>query len=154
MDVQLAVFAAAVQGVISETDWTVRVDPRPIDVNHDPGLPDSTHYLSAEPSVISARASVVRDLGAVTATAFPLRRHCSGVLVAPSQRDYSGCPSQMETVVVLAGEAEAGQEEWILPMISITQGSRGRTLFIQDAIVIRNENGWVLDRIVTRVVWE
>ena len=155
-DVQLSIFAAAVRGVMSTIDGTVtvKVDPRPIDVKYGPVLPDSTHYLAAEPSLVSARDSVVRDLGATTAAAFPLRRHCVGTLAAPSQRDYSGCPSQPEIVLTLAAEAKADQDEWTLPMISVSYGSRGRTIYIEDAIVIWNESGWVLDRLIRRSIWE
>ena len=88
----------------------------------------------------------------MTAAVFPLRPNCSGVLAG--RRDFSGCPSQTETAVALAAEAKAVQDEWILPLITVTHTPRGKTLLIRDAIVIRNESGWVLDRLITRIVWE
>ena len=154
LDVQLGVLAAAVQGVIGAEDWTVFVDPRPIDVYHGPVSPDSTHYLSVDASVISDRASVIHDLGASTAVAFPMRRGCTGIMTPPPYRDASGYPSRNEVVWVLAAEAEAGQDEWTLRMISVSYNPRFRTVQTHDAIVIRNENGWVLDRVIDRVIWE
>ena len=140
------------------------VDPRPMTVYHRLIFPDSTHYVSVDPSVISARASVIRDLGAMRASALPKRPNCTPLLILPRDRVTSGCPSQNEVVWVVAPRAEvgkddaledeAGEDEWTLRMFAFFYGTKSSSAGTFDAIVIRNENGWVLDRLIRRVIWE
>ncbi len=146
-DVQLDIFEAAVRGMMSRRDWTVMIDPRPIDVYFGPNLPDSSSYLSGEVSLRDARASVLRDLGASTGTAFPMRPGCTGVLRQPPRRDISGCPSEPEEVLVFAAIAEAREDKWVLPMISIHYAPTVRQGGTYEVIMIRRDGGWVLDRL-------
>ena len=121
LDDQLGILEVVVQGVMNEEDWAdwiVKVDPRPINVSHGPVFLGSAHYLSTDSAVISARASVVRGLGATTTSAYPRRRGCTGSLVSPPNRDSSGCPSEKEIVLVLAAEAEVVEGEWTLRMFA------------------------------------
>lgn len=143
-DVQLEIFAAAVRGVMSLADWTVKIDPRPIDVIFGPVIPDAEDYLPIEPAVMQARDSVIRDLGASTGTAFPLRPRCPGVFGLSS--DTSGCPSEREQIFVFGAEAEIREDEWVLPMISILYDPGAKSGGTYEAIVIWRDGGWVLDR--------
>ena len=153
-DVQLDIFEAAVRGRMSRVRWTVKIDPRPIDVIFGPVIPVAEDYLPTEPSVTEARASVIRDLGASTGTAFPERPRCSGVLARPPDRDVSGCPSETEEVLVFAAEAEAREDEWVLPMISILYEPHAKQGGIYEAIVIQKDDSWVLDRLVKLIVMD
>ena len=57
-------------------------------------------------------------------------------------------------VWVLAAEAEAEQDEWVLRMIGMFYSPRSSSARTYDAIVTRNEDAWVLDRLITQVIWE
>lgn len=152
VDLQTAVFTAAVKGVVDSLP--APIDPRPIKVYHDPVFPTASHFIAVEPAVLAARAAVLRDLEIEATDIFPLRKGCDAMMAPPGLKDTSGCPHRSEGQLVFdLAECETA-DRCVIRMIELGYGPIGRNATTYDVVVVRRSGQWVFDRLIPQVIWE
>jgi hypothetical protein len=122
------------------------VDPTPVSIGEGPAYPDTSDYRAQPVRVRHAKESLIEDLqDAQVVRVFPLRAHCTPLMIPPEHRDTRACSERPSTVLAMGTPVpEDGVEgSWTVRLLAIMYLDGGRTAEISEVGLYRSSTGAV-----------